>query len=101
MRAPGLGNGSEPWPRARSVKAIFVRWRRAFEKHEAMSEDQKQEAPKVPPAQIVRFICGIILFGVLMAMRGESHSFWVRALVAGCAGAVLGIFVLPLRKYRR
>jgi len=66
-----------------------------------MSEDQKQEAPKVPPVQIARFICGIILFGVLIGMRGEFHSFWMRALVAGCAGAVLGIFVLPLRKYRR
>jgi hypothetical protein len=68
--------------------------------HEAMS-DEKQEAPKVPPAEIARFICGIILFGVLMGMRGEFASFWVRVLVAACASAVLGIFVLPLRKYRR
>jgi hypothetical protein len=65
-----------------------------------MSEEQKQEASNVPPAQIARFICGLILFSVLMGMRGEFDSFWVRALVAGCAGAVLGIFVLPLRKYR-
>jgi hypothetical protein len=50
--------------------------------HEAMS-DEKQESPKVPPAQIASFICGIILFGVLMGMRGEFASFWVRALVAG------------------
>jgi uncharacterized protein (DUF983 family) len=68
--------------------------------HEAVS-DKKQEAPKVPPAQIARFICGIILFGVLMGMRGEFASFWVRALVAGCAGVVLSIFALPLRKFRR
>ena len=66
-----------------------------------MSDDQKQEAPKVPPAQIARFICGIILFGVLMGSRTEFHLFWMRALVAGCAGAALGIFVLPLRKYLR
>lgn len=66
-----------------------------------MSEDQKQEAPKFQPAQIARFICGIVLFGVLMGMRGEFDLFWVRALVAGCAGAVLGIFVLPLRKHGR
>jgi uncharacterized membrane protein YeaQ/YmgE (transglycosylase-associated protein family) len=66
-----------------------------------MSENPKQEAPRVPPAQIARFIIGIIVFGVLMGMRGEFQSFWVRALVAGCAGAVLAIFVLPLRKYRR
>jgi hypothetical protein len=66
-----------------------------------MSEDPKQDAPKVPPVQIARFICGIILFGVLMGARTEFHSFWMRALVAGCAGAALGVFVLPLRKYRR
>ena len=66
-----------------------------------MSDDQNQEAPKVPPAQIVRFIFGIILFGVLMGMRGEFDSIWVRMLIAVCAGAVLGICVLPLRKYRR
>ena len=66
-----------------------------------MSDDQNREAPKVPLLQIARFICGIILFGVLMGMRGEFDSFWTRTLVAGCAGAVLGIFVLPLRKYRR
>ena len=69
--------------------------------HETMREDQKAEAPKVPPVQIARFICGLILFGVLMGMRGEFESFWMRALVAGCAGAVLAILVLPVRKYRR
>ena len=65
-----------------------------------MSDDQKQEPPRMPPAQIVRFIIGIILFGVLMGLREDFHSVWVRMLVAGCAGGVLGIFVLPLRKYR-
>jgi lysylphosphatidylglycerol synthetase-like protein (DUF2156 family) len=62
--------------------------------------DQKNEPPRVPAAQIARFICGIILFGVLMGIREDFHSIWVRTLVAGCAGAVLGIFVLPLRKYK-
>jgi len=66
-----------------------------------MSEDQKQEAPKVPPSQIARYIGGIILFGVLMGARTEFHSFWMRTLLAGCAGAALGVFVLPLRKYLR
>ena len=66
-----------------------------------MSEDQNQKAPKVPPAQIARFIIGIVLFGVLMGARTEFHSFWMRAFVAGCAGAALSIVVLPLRKYLR
>lgn len=66
-----------------------------------MSEGQKQEPPRVPAAQIARFIIGIILFGVLMSLREDFHSVWIRMLVAGCAGGVLAIFVLPLRKYRR
>ena len=65
-----------------------------------MSDDPKKEAPRVPPAQILRFIIGILLFGVLMGLREEFHSEWLRILVAGCAGGALGIFVLPLRKYR-
>ena len=65
-----------------------------------MSDDQKQEPPKVPAGQIARFIIGIILFGVLMGLREDFHSVWIRMLVAGCAGAILGVFVLPLRKYR-
>jgi len=66
-----------------------------------MSEDQKPEAPKPTGAQIAQFIFGTILFGVLMGMRTEFSSIWGRMLVAVCAGAVLGIFVLPLRKFRR
>jgi uncharacterized membrane protein len=66
-----------------------------------MNDDQRQKAPRVPPVQIARFICGIALFGVLMGIRGEFASIWIRMLIAGCAGAVLGFFVLPLRKYRR
>ena len=66
-----------------------------------MSDDQKPEAPKLTGVQIAQFIFGIILFGVLMGIRGEFDSIWVRMLVGACAGAVLGIFVLPLRKYRR
>ena len=31
----------------------------------------------------------VLLFGVLMAFRSEFQSIWLRALVAGVAGAVL------------
>jgi hypothetical protein len=65
-----------------------------------MSDEQKQDPPKVPAWQIVRFVVGIVLFGVLMGLRDEFHSEWLRILVAGCAGGVIGVFVLPLRKYK-
>ena len=48
--------------------------------------------------QIAQLIFGIVLFGVLMGLRTELHSLWLRMLVAGCAGAALAIFVLPLRR---
>ena len=65
-----------------------------------MSDDQKPEPPRVPAAQIARLIIGIVLFGVIMGLRDEFTSVWMRALVAACAGGVIGIFVLPLKKYR-
>jgi hypothetical protein len=52
-------------------------------------------------AQIAQFVFGIILFGVLMGIREEFASIWIRMLVAGCAGAVLGILLLPVRRFRR
>jgi len=64
-----------------------------------MSDDPKG-SPQVPGWQIVRLVVGIILFGVLMGLREEFHSFLMRALIAACAGGAIGIFVLPLRKYR-
>ncbi len=65
-----------------------------------MSEQQKEGRPQVPAGQIARLIIGIIFFAVLMGLREESHSVWILMLVAGCAGLALGVFVLPLRKYR-
>ncbi len=62
-----------------------------------MSEDHKDTLTPISGDQVVRFTLGIILFGVLMGLRTEFHSIWVRMLVATCAGAVLGILVLPLR----
>ncbi len=66
-----------------------------------MSDDQKPKAPKLAGAQIARFIVGSILFGVLMGLRGELASIWVRMLVAACAGAVLGACVLPIWRRKR
>ena len=63
----------------------------------AKSDDQKQERPGLTKAQIARVVLGLILFGVLLGIRGQFDSVWIRMLVAGCAGAVLAIFLLPLR----
>jgi hypothetical protein len=65
-----------------------------------MSDDQKPKAPSVPASQIVRLIIGMVLFGVLMGLREDFQSVWMRMLIAGCAGGAIGIFILPLRKYR-
>ncbi len=40
-------------------------------------------------------IFGIVLFGVLMGLRTELHSLWLRMLVAGSAGVVLVILARP------
>jgi hypothetical protein len=34
-------------------------------------------------------VLGALVFGALMAFRGELHSIWLRALVAGIAFAFL------------
>jgi hypothetical protein len=72
-----------------------------IEKHEAMSDDPKPETPKRTGPEMGRVIFGILVFGVLMGIRGEFASLWIRMLVAACAGAVLAICVLPLRSDRR
>ena len=63
-----------------------------------MDEEQKAKPPPMSGDRITRFVFGVILFGILMGIRGEFHSIWVRVLVGACAGAVLGIFVLPFKR---
>jgi hypothetical protein len=35
-------------------------------------------------------VLGVIVFAVLMGVRPEFSSIWVRAALAGCAGGALG-----------
>jgi membrane protease YdiL (CAAX protease family) len=42
---------------------------------------------------ITAIIVGSIVFGCLMALRAEASNSWVRALIAGAAGAVLGALI--------
>lgn len=48
--------------------------------------------------QIIKLVVGIVIFGVLMGIRTEFEQVWMRALVAACAGGVLGWAVLQARK---
>jgi len=48
--------------------------------------------------EITRFILGVVFFGVLMGIREEFPSIWVRALVAGCAFAIVMVPMGPLER---
>jgi len=43
---------------------------------------------------------GCAVFGLLMGVRAEFQSIWVRALVAGCAFAILGLCISQFRRVR-
>jgi hypothetical protein len=45
-----------------------------------------------------RLIMSAIVFGVLMELRAEMHSIWLRMLVAAVAGGVLGVLLLRVKK---
>ena len=64
-----------------------------------MNENPSGKRLRMSGPQILRFIVGVVCFGILMGIRQEFSSMWVRAIVAGCTGAILVICVLPLRKY--
>ncbi len=66
-----------------------------------MDTNEKEKSESVSPARVVRFVIGVVVFGVLMGMRSEFESHWTRSLVAGIAGAVLAICILPMRRRRQ
>jgi hypothetical protein len=66
-----------------------------------MSDDTREGSRRLSAKQFALLIVGLTIFGALMGLREEFHSIWVRMLVAGCAGGVVGIFVLQLRKNRK
>ncbi len=66
-----------------------------------MNDDPNEKPSSWPAERLVRFLVGMIVFGGLMGVRGEFHSVWVRALIAGIAGGTFAIVVLPFQKYGR
>jgi hypothetical protein len=50
-------------------------------------------------ARIASAITGCLVFGILMAYRGEADSVAVRAVIAAVAGAVLGTTLMLAQRY--
>ena len=63
-----------------------------------MNDDVKTKPSHMTSGQIIKLVVGIIVFGVLMGIRPEFEQVWMRALVAACAGGILGWAVLQARK---
>ena len=57
-----------------------------------MNDDDKK-SPNLTPTQIAWIITGVIVFGILMGIRGEFTRVWVRMVLAMCAAGIL-IWVL-------
>jgi len=63
-----------------------------------MTDHGSTRPPGLSSAQIFKLVAGIVVFGVLMGIRTEFEQVWVRALVAACAGGILGWALLQARK---
>jgi len=63
-----------------------------------MNDEGNNKPSHMNSGQIIKLVVGIVVFGVLMGIRPEFEQVWMRALVAACAGGVLGWAVLQARK---
>ena len=65
-------------------------------------QSQTEQSAERPARNVgyrwIWLVLALVVFGVLMGARDEFHSFWIRALLAGCAFAVLGGTIHWLRK---
>ena len=66
-----------------------------------MDANEKDKTELMSAARVVRFVVGVVVFGVLMGMRPEFESRWSRSLVAGIAAAVLAVCILPMRRRKQ
>lgn len=51
-----------------------------------------------PRGTIATIAVCIIAFGVLMGIRGEFEQQWLKTVIAGCAGAFLGMALYQTKK---
>jgi hypothetical protein len=68
---------------------------------EKMKTNEKEKPGPVSIGRVVRFVLGVVVFGVLMGMRPEFAPQWKRDLIAGIAAAFLALCVLPMRRRRQ
>lgn len=66
-----------------------------------METNEKQKTEPVTAARVVRFVIGVVVFGVLMGLRPEFESRWTRSFVAGIAAAILAVCILPMRRRKQ
>lgn len=88
----GLDNGPNMWVRmliAGAAAAWLGLW---------SSEDPR--ASLSPVSRAILFVVGVIGFGLLWGLKDSGVTIWTRALIAGAAGAWLGLFrvIRPLRR---
>ena len=72
--------------------------RHTFEK---MDTNEKETTGAVSTARVVRFVIGVVVFGVLMGIRPEFESRWARSLVAAIAAVILAACILPMRRRKQ
>ncbi|MES2477084.1 MAG: hypothetical protein V4640_14965 [Verrucomicrobiota bacterium] len=58
----------------------------------------KNASSQLTVSRLSVLVLGILIFAVLMGIRDEIPSMWLRALVAGCAAVILLVSILHLRK---
>jgi hypothetical protein len=63
-----------------------------------MDQERKNKPEHISGRQVAILVSGVLIFGLLMALRADMHSVWLRILCAGCAGAVLGLSLVYLKK---
>ena len=66
-----------------------------------MNGEQKSKSTPLSGRQIVNIVLGILAFGLLMAIRAEMHTHWLRIACAGLAGAALGFSLVSIWRRRQ
>lgn len=57
--------------------------------------------PRNSKGSLLTIIGCILAFGMLMGLRSQFQHLWVRTLIAGGAGAFLGVVIFQTRNHWR